>query len=128
MPHIALASIIVVLSNHYTRRLILEFRATGPLIDLALVTAEDPESILARGEELSLESVDQFALELIPGMSPEIAESVVEQREEVLSENTIQKGLSRVRGIGKKKAEAFSIYLKREVPAESEEAEARSDE
>lgn len=120
MPHIVLAAVLLLLSNHYTRNLLLRWQSTLSIIDVSLILADDPESRFARGEKLPLEETDQFALELLPEMTSSIAEEFVEGKEAVIEEPNILRALMLVKGIGKKKASLFATYLESPSPKEEE--------
>jgi len=120
MPHIILAATLL-LSNHYSRALLLELQSTHSLTDISLITASDCESRFARGEKLLLDEVDQFALELLPEMTSSTAEEFMDSREVVIEEADVVKALMMVKGIGKKKALLFSTYLESSLRQDGED-------
>lgn len=67
------------------------------------------------GRPLRVELESQPEIELIPGMSPKLAERLISDRTDVFQEfdrtGSVEKGLERVKGIGKKRAERFAPYL-----------------
>lgn len=85
------------------------------------VAQKDPpqngEALLAKGEKLDLCSTDLYELQLITGISYELAERLLEKKQEIAQyEETLPQAkkyeaLKIVHGIGTVKAKTFSKYI-----------------
>ena len=86
-----------------------------PKVPAKLLAARDSESVLARGEPLSIADVSQADLELIPGVAGREAATLLASREEVIlcvDEGTSLAGcLQRLDDIGPATADLLGAYL-----------------
>jgi len=78
---------------------------------------EDAESTLACGQRLYLSQVDLYDLELIPGLSDALGNRILAKRDDInrkarlLPELKSYQAFEIVKGIGPKKAAAFSEHI-----------------
>lgn len=77
----------------------------------------DAESKIARSLKISLFEADQYALELVSGLSSKIALEILLSKDEIaaqamtLPENKKYKALTVVRGVGERKANEFAKFI-----------------
>ena len=74
----------------------------------------DPESLLATGQTLSLACADLWSLQLLTGVSDNLAHEIFTQRDRIMaaaSARPLSEALQLARGVGKKNAVELSQYL-----------------
>ena len=73
------------------------------------------EALFACGRPIRIGSVEQFQLELIPGMNAELSEKIINQRQEIIDDigrhRIKERALETVDDIGRARSKNFGKYL-----------------
>lgn len=105
-----------------------QWYTTASLVEWTAIESRPPgldaESRLARGERITITSLDQFGVELIKGIGSDLSERIIAKKSEILARSRElpcedeHKALEVVRGIGAKTSKKLARYISFSPPGE----------